>query len=242
MPLLTWKHQTTKDAAKTAVQAELTRLGHGDQFVWTDFEANARVGFGVVLNAKAIITDEDVVIEKCGGTKGTRVLDGCRQMFEKLFPGGNAVPSDAVNVKQETPPEPSPADESAVPTKPTVDELLWKYSRDEWADIAHLDDAELIVYLLNVSNSSFDYIIKQIPDARLLVLSPQLNELITRAKKPSWIRRRLTHSNEEREALLRSAVGEKDRSRRRSRLRRIGGVLLIGFGVAAGVAYWLMNR
>jgi hypothetical protein len=89
MPVVTWKHRTTKEAAKSAVQAELIRLGHGNDVVWKDFELTARVGFGAILNVRGMITNQEVVIEKCTGAMGGALLRECNDLLEKLFPGGN---------------------------------------------------------------------------------------------------------------------------------------------------------
>jgi hypothetical protein len=58
MPVLTWKHRTTKEAAKAAIQAELVKLGHGDAVVWKGFDVTARVGpLGSVRNGNRGIGD-----------------------------------------------------------------------------------------------------------------------------------------------------------------------------------------
>src|SRR5207244_4274092 len=49
-------------------------------------------------------------------------------------------------------------------------------------------------------------IIEQIPDTRLNVLSADLNDLIAKAKKPSWFHQRINHTNSERERFIRAAV------------------------------------
>jgi hypothetical protein len=91
MPVLTWKHRTTSVIAKSAIQAELTRLGHADAVAWNNFEATARVGFGAVLNAKGVITYGEIIVEKSGGALGGSVLGKCNELLERLFPGGKVL-------------------------------------------------------------------------------------------------------------------------------------------------------
>jgi hypothetical protein len=38
--------------------------------------------------SRLICTDDAVVLEKCGGVAGGAVLRPCRELLERLFPGG----------------------------------------------------------------------------------------------------------------------------------------------------------
>jgi hypothetical protein len=44
-----------------------------------------------VVHAKGEVTPEAVVLEKCGGLVGGTVLQRCRELLERLFPGGEQV-------------------------------------------------------------------------------------------------------------------------------------------------------
>jgi hypothetical protein len=46
------------------------------------------VGWGAVLNVAGEVTDHADVLERCGGAAGATVLRECREMLERLFPGG----------------------------------------------------------------------------------------------------------------------------------------------------------
>jgi hypothetical protein len=87
MPALVWKHGTTKEAARDALQAKLKELGHADRVRWDGFAATARAGpFGSVLDAAGAITDEAVVVERCGGLAKGAVLRACGELLRQLFP------------------------------------------------------------------------------------------------------------------------------------------------------------
>jgi hypothetical protein len=88
MAELVWKHGTTAAAAREAVQAELAKLGHDGKVTWKGDEASASVGWGAVLSASGKVTDDAVVLDKCGGAVGGIVLGRCREMLARLFPAG----------------------------------------------------------------------------------------------------------------------------------------------------------
>jgi len=88
MAVLLWKHRKTRAAARDAVQTELRNLGHDGKVKWKDDSANVSVGFGTVLSAAGEITDESVVLHKCGGAFGGLVLEKCEVILERLFPNG----------------------------------------------------------------------------------------------------------------------------------------------------------
>ena len=88
MAVLVWKHGTTVADARDAITRELVKVGHDGKVKWSGNEATASVGWGVVLSASGKITDEAVVLEKCGGAVGGLVLNRCREMLARLFPTG----------------------------------------------------------------------------------------------------------------------------------------------------------
>jgi len=89
---LVWKHGTSKAEARAAILAELKRLGHDGKVSWADFAATARVGpWGTILDARGEITDEVILVEKCGGLVGAAVLRECKVMLGRLFPGGDVI-------------------------------------------------------------------------------------------------------------------------------------------------------
>jgi hypothetical protein len=91
MPVLAWKHGTTKLEARKAIKAELRKLGHDGRVTWEEFTATARVGpWGTILDAGGEITEEEVRLEKCGGAIGGVVLHACRSMLAERFPGGES--------------------------------------------------------------------------------------------------------------------------------------------------------
>jgi len=88
MAVLVWKHGTTKAAARQAVMEELQQLGVADKVKWSGDRGSASIGLGVILNASGEITDDAVVLEKSGGAVGPMVVQRCRELLERLFPGG----------------------------------------------------------------------------------------------------------------------------------------------------------
>ena len=89
MAVLTWKHGRSKEEAVAAIQAALAESGYAGSVTWTGVKAEARYGpFASVVHAKGEVTDDAVVIEKCGGLAGGPVLTRCRELFARLFPGG----------------------------------------------------------------------------------------------------------------------------------------------------------
>jgi hypothetical protein len=87
--VLVWKHGTTKALAAEAIRNALREAGRGGSVTWSGDRATSRYGpFGSVVNAAGEVTDGEVVLEKCGGLAGGAVLRACREMLERLFPGG----------------------------------------------------------------------------------------------------------------------------------------------------------
>lgn len=89
MAVLVWRHGRSKDEALAALRAELTASGYGDPVKWDGARAEARYGpFATGLHARGEVTDEAVVLEKCGGLLGGLVLARCRELLARLFPDG----------------------------------------------------------------------------------------------------------------------------------------------------------
>lgn len=88
---LVWKHGKTREEAKAIIQAELKQLGYDGKVTWDADSASASVGWGTILNASGRITDDTIILEKCGGAVGGIVLSKCREMLVRVFPGGEQV-------------------------------------------------------------------------------------------------------------------------------------------------------
>jgi hypothetical protein len=90
MSVLVKKHGTTATNARNAIQAKIRELGYESWVTWQGNEATASAGMGLVLNMRGHITEESVIIDKCGGGIGGLVLGKCREIFEELFPSANS--------------------------------------------------------------------------------------------------------------------------------------------------------
>lgn len=88
MAVLVWKHGTTKAAAKQAVLDELQHLGVADKVKWSGDRGTASIGLGFILSASGEITEDSVVLEKAAGAAGAMLAKRCRELLERLFPGG----------------------------------------------------------------------------------------------------------------------------------------------------------
>jgi hypothetical protein len=89
MAVLVWKHGKSKADALAAIQGALKDSGYDGSVKWDGTKAEARYGpFASVVHAKGEVTDDAIVLEKCGGLVGGVVLSRCRAMLEQLFPGG----------------------------------------------------------------------------------------------------------------------------------------------------------
>ncbi len=90
MAVLTWKHGRPRDEAIAEIKAALKESGHDGSVTWDGAKAEARYGpFASVVHAKGEVTADAVVLEKCGGLAGGAVLRRCRELLERLFPGGD---------------------------------------------------------------------------------------------------------------------------------------------------------
>jgi hypothetical protein len=90
MSVLERKHGTTAENARNAIQAKIRELGYDSWVTWQGNEATASAGMGLLLDLRGHITDESVIIDKCGGGIGGLVLGKCREIFEQVFPSANS--------------------------------------------------------------------------------------------------------------------------------------------------------
>lgn len=89
MAALVWRHARTKAEALDALQSALAKFGYGDAAKWDGAHVEARYGpFATGLYARGEVTDEAVVLERCGGLLGGLVLARCRELLGRLFPDG----------------------------------------------------------------------------------------------------------------------------------------------------------
>jgi hypothetical protein len=90
MSVLVRRHGTTATNARDVIQAEIRQMGYDSYVIWQGNEATASAGMGLLLNLRGHITEESVIIDKCGGGIGNLVLGKCREMLERLFPSENS--------------------------------------------------------------------------------------------------------------------------------------------------------
>ena len=89
MAVLVWKHGKSKAEALAAIQGALEDTRYASSVTWDGARAEARYGpFASVIHATGEVTEEVIILEKCGGLVGGLVLSRCREMLEQLFPGG----------------------------------------------------------------------------------------------------------------------------------------------------------
>lgn len=88
MAALVWKHGRSRNEALAALQSALAESSHGGIAKWDGARVEARYGpFATGLHVRGEVTDEAVVLEKCGGLLGGLVLARCRELLAWLFPG-----------------------------------------------------------------------------------------------------------------------------------------------------------
>jgi hypothetical protein len=96
--VLRWEHGVSKTDAVAAIRAADKDAGYDGSVKWTGEAFEARSGpFASVVHVKGVVWDEQVVIEKCGGLAGGRVLTKCRELLGGRFPGGE-VPLETQSV------------------------------------------------------------------------------------------------------------------------------------------------
>ena len=94
MAALIWKHGKTKAEVVEAVRRAITEAGYDTSVKWDGAKLEARVGpFASIVHVKGEVTDDAIVLDKCGGLAGGRVLSRCRELLERLLPGGEQLPA-----------------------------------------------------------------------------------------------------------------------------------------------------
>ena len=91
MEALHWKHGKSASEMTDLVKGHLAEAGNLDKVKWSGHSFSASVGMGIALNIKGQITDDEIVIEKCGGVGGAVALGKIRATLQKAFPGGGVV-------------------------------------------------------------------------------------------------------------------------------------------------------
>ena len=92
MAVLRWRHGKSASEARDLMQKELNTAGYSDRVKWSRDEFSASVGpFGAGLSIKGKITDQEAVLDKCGGIFGGQALKQIREILTRLFPGGEGV-------------------------------------------------------------------------------------------------------------------------------------------------------
>jgi len=96
MAALIWKHGKSKAEAVAAIRAALKESGYEGSVKWDGVKLEARYGpFASVVHVKGEVTDDAIILDKCGGLAGGRVLSRCRELLERHFPGGEQAPAPA---------------------------------------------------------------------------------------------------------------------------------------------------
>lgn len=91
MAELRWKHGKSASEMTELVKNHLAKSGNGDNVTWKGNLFSASVGLGMALNIKGQITDDEIVIDKCGGVGGSIALGKIRETLQNKFPGGEVV-------------------------------------------------------------------------------------------------------------------------------------------------------
>ena len=95
MKALHWKHGKSFSEINSLVQQYLASSGYLDKVKWDGHSFSASVGMGVALSIKGQITEDEIIIERCGGVGGPVALSKIRETLQKAFPNGEVVvPSD----------------------------------------------------------------------------------------------------------------------------------------------------
>lgn len=88
MDVLRWKHDRWLSEINPLVQQYLAESGYLDKVKWNGNSFSASVGIGVALNIRGKMTDDEIVIEKCGGVGEHAALAKNRESLQKSFPAG----------------------------------------------------------------------------------------------------------------------------------------------------------
>lgn len=88
MEALRWKHGKSASEMTDLVKQHLAESGNLDKVKWSGDSFSASVGMGIALRIKGEITDDEIVIEKCGGVGGAIALGKIRVTLQRFFPAG----------------------------------------------------------------------------------------------------------------------------------------------------------
>ena len=98
MASLVWKHGKSKSEAVTDIRAALEELGYDKHVTWSDAKAEVRYGpFASLIHVKGRVTEDLVILDKCGGVYGAKAKDRFRKVFERMFPRGEQPTPNAEN-------------------------------------------------------------------------------------------------------------------------------------------------
>ena len=98
MASLVWKHGKSKSEAVTDIRAALAELGYDKHVTWSEANAEARYGpFASLIHVKGRVTEDLVILDKCGGAFGAMAMDRCRKVLERVFPRGEQPNPNAGN-------------------------------------------------------------------------------------------------------------------------------------------------
>ena len=87
MKLLTWRHSKTKAEVRDAMKLELQRLGYDKNVAWIEYKFTSSLPFGM-LTVAGEISEQTIILDKCSGVMGGKVMAEFRSMLEHMFPGG----------------------------------------------------------------------------------------------------------------------------------------------------------
>jgi len=87
MPELSIKHNSTAEIAKEKIIGRLNTIGYADKVKWSANAFRISIAFGTVLNMSGEITDHEIIISKCSGAFGGRVMTECGKILAEIFPG-----------------------------------------------------------------------------------------------------------------------------------------------------------
>jgi hypothetical protein len=100
MPVLVWKHGTTKQEARTFIKAEPRKLGHDGRVTWEEFTATACVGpLGIILDAAGQIPEEDLRLERWGVLSAVWSYERAARSWPSGSPAGS--PADSWSLATE---------------------------------------------------------------------------------------------------------------------------------------------
>ena len=83
MAILRWRHGMTAAQARQVMEEQLAEAGYSDEVKWKGDQFSASVGWGTVLGIEGQITDEEAVLEKCGGAAGNTALKTIREILQQ---------------------------------------------------------------------------------------------------------------------------------------------------------------